>query len=252
MARRKFKQTISFKCDRCKRKVKEKEARRNRYGAKNNQPHTGTVEKMRLCRECITVVNREYEMLYNPPDKDLMVRDFVGNDATKLAEEFILRQLGQYDFSGSTVYVTLRHIDNHLGSVIVKPLIPARPRGKESRKSWRPWYEVGIQVRKTLEYPHTETRNVASVAVTDPVAKAFMKEKWFYETAEVTFRDEAEAFVFAAGNGLFKVLRKHLPKEVPGRASKVGMNVHGIKWLEEFRKWRSAPGTSPEVMAYAV
>jgi hypothetical protein len=252
MAKRRSKSKVSFTCGRCGRKVTEASAARNRYNAENLVPHTGGRKNMRVCRTCITVINREYERQYNPPDQDLMLQDFVGNDASKEAEQFILHQLGKYDFAKATVYVTLRHIDNHLGSVIVKPLIPVRPKGKNSRKEWRPWYEVGVQVRKTLDYPHTETRNVASVAVTDPVAKAFMKEKWFYETAEVTFRDEAEAFVFAAGNGLFKVLRTHLPKEVPGRASKVGMNVHGIKWLEEFRQWRSAPGDDLKVMAYAV
>jgi len=177
-----------------------------------------------------------------------MVRDFVENEATKLAEQFIVHQLTPYDFSKATVYVTLRQIDNHLGSVIVKPLIPVRPKGKDSRKEWRPWYEVGVQVRKTLDYPHTETRNVGSVSITDVVSLAIMSEKlqWFYEKAEVTFRDEAEAFVFAAGNGLFKVLRKHAPKEVPGRASKVGMNAYGMKWLGEFREWRASVDSGGE------
>jgi hypothetical protein len=195
---------------------------------------------MRVCRTCITVINREDEMAYDPPDQEIMVRDFVENDATKLAEQFILHQLAPYDFSKATVYVTLRHINNHLGSVIVKPLIPVRPKGKASRKEWRPWFEVGVQVRTTLDYPHAETRNVGSVTIKDPVSLAIMKETWFYEEAEITFHDEAEAFVFGAGNGLFKVLRTHLPKVVPGRASKVGMTAYGLKWLEEFRQWRSS------------
>jgi hypothetical protein len=196
-------------------------------------------------------------MKYNPPERDLMVRDYVEEPATKLAEEFILHQLGKYELSDATFYVTLRRINSYEGSVIVKPLIPVRPKakkelGKRLRKvEWRPWYEVGVQVRSSLIYPHTETRNVGSVMVTDKVAKAIMKETWFYETADITFHDEAEAFVFGAGSGLFKALRAHIPKVVPGRASKVGMAAHGVKWLEEFRQWR-ANSNKGGVMAYAV
>lgn len=243
---------IEFKCDRCGRKVTEMSAGRNQYNSEIKRSHDGLKVKMRLCRTCIKVNNREHQMEYDPPEKDLMVRDYVGEATTKLAEEFILHQLGKYDLSDVTFYVTLRHINSYEGSVIVKPLIPVPPKTPKGHPKieWRPWYEIGVQVRHSLTYPHTETRNVGSVMVTDPVAKAIMKEAWFYETAEITFRDEAEAFVFGAGSGLFKALRAHIPKVVPGRASKVGMTAHGAKWLEEFREWRGAQ--QGEVMAYAV
>jgi hypothetical protein len=227
-------------------------AGRNQYNSEIKRSHDGRKVKMRLCRTCIKVNNREHQMKYSPPEKDLMVRDYVGEAPTKLAEEFILHQLEKYDLSDVTFYVTLRRINSYEGSVIVKPLIPVPPKTPKGRPKikWRPWYEVGVQVRHSLIYPHTETRNVGSVMVTDKVAKAIMKEKWFYETADITFRDEAEAFVFGAGSGLFKALRAHIPKVVPGRASKVGMAAHGAKWLEEFREWRGAQ--QGEVMAYAV
>ena len=250
------KQTVKFRCDRCGRKVTEISAGRHKFDSKIKQAHDGLKVKLRLCRPCIVINRREHEMKFNPPEKDLMVRDYVEESETRLAEEFILHQLGKYDLSDATFYVTLRRINNYEGSVIVKPLIPVRPKsarvkGRWKKPEWRPWYEVGVQVRNSLTYPHTETRNVGSVMVTDKVAKAIMKETWFYETAKITFHDEAEAFVFGAGNGLFKALRAHIPKEVPWRASKVGMKAHGVKWLEEFRQWRSS-ASKGGVMAYAV
>lgn len=184
-----------------------------------------------LCAPCKDVVD------YRPPE--IMIHDHERTEWTAEAEAFIGAKIAPLrpallESPLRALYVALRHSNLTAGTVVVKPYIQARPKG--APRGWRPWMSVDVSVRRTHAYPFTESVRTSSVAVR-PEEQALMGRDWFFEYEEVVFNDPAEVFVYGAGQGLFKVLRRL--RLVPGRASKVGMRAHGVGWLREFRALRA-------------
>lgn len=193
-----------------------------------------------LCRMCKDVVD------YQPPE--LMIHDHERTEWTIEAEKFIDARLESLraailDSPLRALYIALRHSNMKVGAVVVKPHIQARPKG--APRGWRPWMSVEVSVRRTHRYPFVERVRTGSVAVREE-ERNLIGQEWFFEYEEVAFNDPAEVFVYGAGQGLFKVLRKL--KLVPGRASKVGMRAHGLEWLREFRESRAGWDVNPEAL----
>lgn len=170
---------------------------------------------------------------------NLMVHDHVKTEATRWVEAFIQNKLGGFDFSKVQVFVSLKYTTRKVGFLTVKPNIPKRPKGKGSRKDFKPWMESRVLLREDVVYPYTAKLPIRTVKIEDPIAKVLMKNiDFYYEFEDVTVNDPAEAFVLGAGIGIFKILRKL--KLVGGRASRPGQNNYGIAWFKEFREWRAA------------
>lgn len=193
----------------------------------------------KLCHSCKQLAavedKRKAEQV---PETNLLINKHTDNPATAITEKFIEHKLAGFDFSTFTIYVSLKHHKMKCGDVTVKWRLPKRPKGWVGKK-WKPWMETRVLVRETLAYPHTKKLPMGVVQMTDPVAKAMLAHNdpgWFYEFEDIEFKDESEAFVFGAGHGIFKLLRKL--KLIDGHASRVGMNKNGKAWLEEFRDWR--------------
>lgn len=176
----------------------------------------------------------------------LLIRDHVRSDATRLAERFIEHVIEPHmgGLKKITIYLVLKHSRMRRGSVTTKVRIPEKP--KDGRPA-RPWMEVRVLLRGDLVYPVVQQFPTASVRVTDPTARALMGIAWFYEHEDVTFADDAEAFVFGVGRGMFKILRRR--GLVPGRASRVGMNRNGLEWLQKFREWEQSQKGDPRAEA---
>lgn len=195
-----------------------------------------------LCSMCKDVVEDK------PPE--IMIHDHSRSVYTKEVEAFIQRKMDPLrqailESPLRTLYVALRGSNMRVGTVVVKHSIQARP--AEAPKGWRPWMSVDVSVRRTHQYPFTDTLATSSMEVESEVDRELMGKDWFFEHEEVVFNDPAEVFIYGAGYGLFKILRTL--KLVPGRASKVGMRANGLVWLREFREARPHLADNPPEMA---
>lgn len=196
-----------------------------------------------FCEPCFTVVERERERAFDAaPTNNIMVQNRATGVAD-LAQRFLEHRLGAFQVQDAVIYAVLVCSKMRVGAVVVKHLFAPRPKGEGAMK-WRPWMETRVLVRSDLAYPFSEKVPVRAVQVKNPVDLALIGRDWFFEYEEVTFHDAAEAFVYGAGYGMFKILRKL--NLVPGRAAKTSMRRYGIEWLQEFRAWRAQqPGPTP-------
>lgn len=97
------------------------------------------------------------------------------------------------------------------------------------------WIEVRVRVKRGLPLPHYEFVRTHTSGINDRTAQILMGQRFVYEGQEVKFSSMQEAAAFGAGNGLYWALRKL--KRIEGRLAHTTRNVHGLKWLEEYRKW---------------
>jgi len=196
-----------------------------------------------FCEECSTVVARERDRAFDAaPTNNIMVQNRAAGVA-EIAQRFLEHQLQAFQVQDAVIYAVLEISRMRVGAVAVKHLLAPRPKGEGAMK-WRPWMETRVMVRGDLAYPFSERLPVRAVQVKNQVDRALIGRDWFFEYEEIVFRDAAEAFVYGAGYGLFKILRKL--NLVPGRAAKTSMRRYGIEWLQAFRVWRAQqPGAAP-------
>lgn len=184
----------------------------------------------------------------------LMVHDHVRSLLSREAAAFVKARLCEAgaDKAKADIYVALRTSRLAAGDlptvkVGLPRIVTRRHRGRDQRYRV-PWHEVSAAVREGLAFPVAVRLPVRAVQVKDEVARQLMKADWFYEWEEVVFRDAAEAWVWGAGYGAFKVLRAL--NLIPGRATKTARRRFGIEWLAEFRRGRTAdPATPPTTPA---
>lgn len=216
------------KCNRCDDRLPQYEATWEEDGRSFTQ---------KVCLPCYQLMRTENDR--KPSGKgELCVIDYVKYSTTQLVTRFVEDKLKKFSFALDehpvTVYLCLKQSLLHDGDVLVKHRIPKRPRGN---KKWSQWMEGRVLVRRELVYPHEKRVAIATCQVKDKVSLALGCDKWWYEYADITFADQAEAFAYGAGSACFKLLRKM--SLVPGLASKVGCTKAAVQWLEEFRVWRA-------------
>lgn len=180
-------------------------------------------------------------------ERKLIVHNQAGDDG-KGVESFVHAKL-QNLVLPRTLYVSLKRSKRKSGFAATRVVMPPKWAfsKKKAGKTFDPWAHVIVSLRGTVTFPHTEQIPVGTAKAVDQESRTAAilmgrtlnqgsgDSKWFYETADVTFRDAAEAFVFGAGFGIFKVLRAF--KLIEGRASKIGMRRNGLEWLNEWRVW---------------
>jgi len=178
------------------------------------------VKKVRLERERRCILKRKRELkakLDKFSDEGPWIENRTGLGE---CEKFLREKVKAHDFS--RVVITLKYTRRncqrpHTGVVYWPP-----PR---SRKGI---YTLICRVNRRTNFPYSCKAAIGTVQTGNG------DYEYIYE--RVVFSDVEEAMIFVIGHEVFHYLRR--TKQIPGRNTEPQANQFGLKWLEEFRKWR--------------
>lgn len=139
----------------------------------------------------------------------------------KLCVEFLKEHASVYDLSRAFFYLRWMRRD---AKEILSGTCKYPPKGTRNRP-----YSLVCRVKKYVQQPFPIT--IEWAVSTRPCEGGY---EYIYK--KVTCNDLEDVMSLVIGHELFHYLRR--TKQVPGRNTQTQANAFGIRWLEEFQKWR--------------